>query len=133
MPATVKMFSAMTLLPRPWLSAVGSDRHQGQGNIVVLAFTKKETAAILTDRGVHQMAADAVTRALRTARGTFVDMLVAAGVIDPDMPGVYVYYSAIKDHPIGKVQFDGTVEIVAHFRYDGGFHGRGMWIEPVTI
>lgn len=133
MPATVKMFSAMTILPRPWLSAVGSDRHQSQGNVIVLAFTKKETAAILTDRGMHQHSADAIARALRKSTGNTERMLVEAGAINPDMAGVYVYYSAIKDHPVGRVNLDGTVEIVAHFRYDSGFHGRGLWVDPVAI
>lgn len=133
MPATVKMFSAMTILPRPWLSAVGSDRHQSQGDVIVLAYNKPETAAILTDRGMRQFSADAITRTLRKSTGSPEAMLVESGAIDPNMPGVYVYYAAQKDQPVGRVNFDGTVEVVAHFRYDAVFGGRGLWVEPVAI
>lgn len=133
MPATVKMYTDFALLPREWLSAVGSERHQSQGHLVVLAFTKKETEAVLTDRGMHQHTATYTARRLRRNTSSPDQMLIDAGVIDPAMPNVYFYYGATKDQPVARIDRYGTIEIVGHFRYGGGIHGRGLWVEPVAI
>lgn len=132
MPAP-KVYATFTILPREWLSAVGSERHQCQGSLVIVANVKRDCDALLTDRGVGQYAADDMVRGLRVAnQSNTVQNLIDAGVLDPAKAGVYVYYQAVKDYPIGRLNFDGSIEVVGHWRYDSGFGGRGLYVEPVA-
>ena len=120
MTAKLKMFHGGSLfLPSPWLEALGLARHVRQCNLFVIAWTKSDVAAMLTDRGIDQRYADMLagaTRLMRQVAATPLVLLVEAGAIDTTSPGVYAYRDFVKDGAVIRVEPDGSCSVAAHFR-----------------
>lgn len=128
-------YNGLAFLPTVWCKAIlGEDwDRRANASLLVVANVKKDVAALLTDRGLSQSQADNLAEDLRLQRQPFgptdINMLVDAGVIDPGRAGVYLWYRAQKDRPVVRVEPDGTITTVAHFRYDSRRGGRDLWVE----
>lgn len=125
MAAATKVFTASgnsTFPPREWLAAAGAPQHIRQGVVVVVAFTKKDVAALLTDRGLSQGGADAIAKESRLTRQPFawsaLKLLADADVLDPATPGVYAWHNFVKNSKIVRIELDGTITHVATIGYD---------------
>jgi hypothetical protein len=132
--ASLKVFAASsnhTFPPSEWLAAAGAPSHIRQGVVIVVAFTKKDVAALLTDRGLSQGAADALAKEAKLARPPFswrpLKMLVDANVIDPATPGVYSWHDAVKNDKIVRIEVDGSITHVATIGYDDR---DGLYVIP---
>jgi hypothetical protein len=119
MAAKLKMFHGDGLfVPRPWLEALGLKPHVRQVPVTVFARSKSDVAAMLTDRGLFQGSADRMASEMRLAKhvSTPDAALIEAGVISTSGPGIYACGGFVKDHPVIRVEPDGSCSVVAHFR-----------------
>ena len=107
-------------VPRPWLDAMGAPQHRQQAYVLVIAPNKTEATALLEDR-TSGFLAHRIVDGLRLRRpplSTPDELLVAAGVVDLDKPGVYAYWDSVKDRAVIRVEADGSCTVAGHFRYD---------------
>lgn len=121
--------SRMTFLPNKWYAALGGAHHSLQGRLVVVAPTKKDVPGMLTDRGAGLRVADSMTASVTLCpRGkplpTDLTLMIGAGVVDLDTPGVYAYHQGVRGDVIIKV-LPGTGECVpvGRFTYERGALG----------
>lgn len=106
-------------LPQHWLDAAGCPRWVRFADVTVIAQVKADAVPLLTDRGVGQYAAESITKGMRLQRSPYphgIKLAVEAGALDPDTPSVYVWNQGNKNDPIIRIESDGTVQTVGHFR-----------------
>ena len=119
-------------VPREWLNAMGAPQHRQLSYLLVIAPSKAEATALLEDRTDHS--AKRMVDGLRLRRpplSTPDELLVGAGVVDLDKPGVYAYWESVKDRAVIRVEMDGSCTVVGHFRYD---RSKGvMSVEAVPV
>ena len=138
MATKAKMFVGHTMhAPRVWCSAVGAPTWVQQIDVLAIAWSKADLLGMCEDRLGPRGGADAVAKALRTpggrstvALGNGWERLIAAGVIDPEAPAVYLMHGARKDQPVVRVEPDGSFATVAVWRYDG--RPPSLRIEPLS-
>lgn len=132
MPKIYRNGSAM--LPSEWLKSAGCESHIRQATVVVVAHLKKDVVPLLTDRGMSQYAAETVAKEARMTRPPYsrdVKLAVGALVIDPEQPGVFAWHQGVKDDPLIRVELDGRLTPVGHFRVERGADGRGLYVERI--
>lgn len=117
--------SRMTALPRNWYTAVGGEHHASQGNLVVVADSKADATTLLVERGVganraKEMMSSTLMRPRSKSLPTSIALLVEAGVVDLDVPGVYVYKDAVNGREIIEIAPDGDTSVVGRFVYENG-------------
>lgn len=120
-----------SLLPRPWLDALGAERHIVQGHLFIVAPTKKAVATMLDEAGMADHIAGNLARGAqvydRDRFPTDWRAAVSAGVIDLDRPGVYASIrGGIVNARIIEVR-DGDPVVIGAFAWDspGDNLGRG--------
>lgn len=113
-----------THAPRAWCEAVGAPTWVQQIDVLVVAWSRADLLGMCEDRLGSRGGADGVAKGLRsTGRsvglGNGWERLIAAGVVDPDSPAVYLMNGARKDQQVVRVEPDGSFTTVAVWRYDG--------------
>ncbi|MFI6512987.1 hypothetical protein ACIBCT_35760 [Streptosporangium sp. NPDC050855] len=129
----MKLFvNSQTFMPRTWSKAIGQHHVHNSAHLVVIAARKSDGGAMFVERGqyAHLMAETKLVSRNRPF-STDLKLLTEAGVIDLETPSVFIYNRGVKDDPVFRVEPDGKLVLVAHFRYEGKVDGRGMWIELV--
>jgi hypothetical protein len=122
------------LLPTPWRDAVEDRPHVQQGRMFIFAPTKAEAERMLEAR---RPGAGRLIREMRLYRPPYslrtVRVLLEAGLIDPEMPGVYVEpLDSGNGDRIARIEPDGTTTIVGVLRFDTRYQAeRREWAEPV--
>lgn len=117
----LKIFTGSNLfVPVPWLDAMGIPHHHRQCQVVVIAASKADIAAVLTERYVSFIA-DRMAAEMRLARSlsTPDSLLIDVGVIDTAARGVYSYPGFVKDSAVIRVETDGSCSVAGHFRLIG--------------
>jgi hypothetical protein len=104
-------------LPRPWLDALGAPRHIQQGQVIAVAENRAQLAELLASVRVPHLAGS--LRLRRGPQSTPNQALIDAGVIDPDVPGLYAYERPVRDCPVIRVTPEGCA-VVAWFRLPDG-------------
>lgn len=130
-----KIFAEGTVMyvPRPWMEALDLPLHISHAAVMVIANVKADVTGLLTDRHVPQGRAGAMALSLRLYRQPVawnaVAMMLASGLVPADAVGVYTWRGG-RGGPIIRVEPDGTLTTLGHFRYDPHRDGRGEYIEP---
>uniref|UniRef100_UPI003F497FEE hypothetical protein n=1 Tax=Nonomuraea sp. CA-251285 TaxID=3240002 RepID=UPI003F497FEE len=123
-------------IPGEWREAAGFPRHQQQGQMLVVAYVKRDIPALLTDRKLSQGEADSLTAQLRLRHMPYDDhVTMLAGeveIVDLYRPGVHVWREGQKNDAVLRIEPDGTPVVVGHFRHDPIRGGRGLYVEPVS-
>lgn len=123
----------LVLVPDKWCQALGMERHHQQAHLLVIAEHKSQAERMLAANTTQGQAWHLV-RAIKLRRDGLSDpdqALVDAGIVSLSLPGVFAYYSGIRDSPVIQALPDGTCPVVGYFRLetaDGPF-GRRIYAE----
>lgn len=106
-------------VPPEWMPTLGGHRHHRQAYVVMVAASKEATRLAGEGVGLHPT----FVREMRlTASGhcsTPTQMLIDAGVIRLDRPGLYVYEHMAANRPVGRMSRRDGLIVVARWRRDG--------------
>lgn len=111
----------LVLVPATWRQALGLARHHQQAHLLVVAPDKAMVRTMFAARagsGAAYHLALAVKQR-KPPLSTPCQRLLEAGIIHPDLPGVFTYYEAVNGSPVVLVQPDGTFPVVGCFRHEG--------------
>ena len=123
------MSSGTQMLPRPWLDALELPKHVQQGVVLAVAKTKKAATEALS---AASSSGPFIGASLRVTECRDSRLLIEAGVIDPEVEGLWVLPSTTSRSSLAaRINADGTATPVARFHYDHVYGGRGMWVEPI--
>ncbi|MEW9530700.1 hypothetical protein [Microbispora sp. NPDC049125] len=123
-------------LPGDWAEFARFPHGRRQGSLFVIAWTKRDAAALLAERGVPQHLADALTDGLRWHRQPqhlrALAEGVKAGALTLEEPGVYYTRGSSDGEALVRVECEprGALTVIGRFVYD---RSEGMTtLKPVA-
>lgn len=127
----------VAFLPREWLTAVEAPSHVGQGDILLTAASKADAERLLFTRNISSYHAESIVRETRMVpkRGwpTSWQQLAEAGLLDPEVPGVYVAHNRSVGGRVVRIDEGGGWTLIAVWQFPAGRHSGLIPVSPEVL
>lgn len=126
-------------IPNEWSKRTNPERYHAQGDVLIVAASKRAAEELLIQTGAAEVTAKSVVRATRLAGRDILPsdarLLVDAEVVLLDEAGAYIYRHAVDGQKVARIDVDG-MPIVAIFRLveriEDGRRTYRLRVEPFT-